>query len=959
MTRVPTTATYKLYLSQMTKQKSALSDMSYQAATGNKYESYDKYGLSTYRLLSLQNERAVTTKYLETNSITQVVLESQQTSVDGIRSSLVDVRSQVRNFFANDLTAMSKDPSEEELITLRNMQESAFETMSLIAYYLNSEVDGNYIFGGGKTTVPPVDFPYKSLEEFQAAYDGEIMTYPTSYSAALSQMASTAETLGGITIEQEFQTVEPKTTVFTGSAANTMTFEYVPNTLTANAGSFSRFSAGDTVTVAGTDSNNQTLTVASVSADGSNITFLQALTDEELTDSTGVTLSKTVTCNGNSANPMIFSGHRITATDPATFAGLAAGDQVVLTTGSGSANDGVTLTVSSVAGTTITFNETLANENIANTSAVTLSTTVTCNGSDTNAMNFANESGRLTANAGTFSGLEPGSRVIVDGTTGNNGALTVKSVSEDGSIVTFDDDTVVNETLTDSSGVSLTAAQWNFKSEYDPVTGITTNSLTARVGSFSDLKEGQEIQINGTTHNDGYWTIAGISKDGSTIYFEETVTDEPLDTPALTSGTVSILQSTQTGKITAASNIGEAIETFGTNSPLDVDTVAHTITGSLGTFDGLAGGQTITLTDSAVPPNEYTLYVKSVSADGSELTYSASDTGSPNVPPAGTISDVPYFITTHNDIGGFITSSLKGSALQTGDVSFNLNQNTMTAAIKGAFSQYNSGDCLIIKGADDNDKIYIVDSVSEDGRTVKFSDETRIVTEMNQRSGTYLPDGEGLTICKTYSVGATVEMKGTDNVHNGRYTVLGVSDNGREMTVRTEGFPEYGQTAHFISGSFVTDTYYKGGQLSTGYRISATSNISNDVNAAAGAFEKIFRALGSIAQGNMLDAENPESAEKRVSEAMNLLDEVMTVQTGKRNQDITSIQYSVITKLDQVQTTIENQTTMQNSLETYISALTQVDKTEAVTMLLQASENLKTSYSVLSAMNGLSLLNYL
>ena len=34
--------------------------------------------------------------------------------------------------------------------------------------------------------------------------------------------------------------------------------------------------------------------------------------------------------------------------------------------------------------------------------------------------------------------------------------------------------------------------------------------------------------------------------------------------------------------------------------------------------------------------------------------------------------------------------------------------------------------------------------------------------------------------------------------------------------------------------------------------------------------------------------------------------------------------------MDQVQTTIENQTTMQNSLETYIAALTQVDKTEAV-----------------------------
>jgi len=125
------------------------------------------------------------------------------------------------------------------------------------------------------------------------------------------------------------------------------------------------------------------------------------------------------------------------------------------------------------------------------------------------------------------------------------------------------------------------------------------------------------------------------------------------------------------------------------------------------------------------------------------------------------------------------------------------------------------------------------------------------------------------------------------------------------------------------------------------------------------AFEKIFRALGNIAQGNLLDADTPESAGQRVSEALNLLDKALTVNPNKKNDDVTSIQYSVITRMDQVKTTIDNQTILQNSLDSYISALTQVDKTEAVTMLLQASENLKVSYSVLSTLNNLSLLNYL
>ena len=38
MTRVPTTATYNLYLSQMNKQRSAMTDISYQATTGRSEE---------------------------------------------------------------------------------------------------------------------------------------------------------------------------------------------------------------------------------------------------------------------------------------------------------------------------------------------------------------------------------------------------------------------------------------------------------------------------------------------------------------------------------------------------------------------------------------------------------------------------------------------------------------------------------------------------------------------------------------------------------------------------------------------------------------------------------------------------------------------------------------------------------------------------------------------------------
>lgn len=787
MTRVPTTATYNLYMSQMTKQKLAMTDISYQASTGNRYDSYDKYGLSTYRLLSLQNEQAVTSKYLETNAITQVVLESQQTSIDGIRSALTDVRSQIREFFANDLAAMSENPTEEELLALQNVQEAAFEAMSLIAYYLNTEVDGNYVFGGGKTNTPPVNFPYTTLEEFQAVYDGDVLTYPTSYSASLSQMSTSADTLGGVTIKQEFQTLDPKTVVYHGSATNQMTFNAGNNSLSANPDTFNGISAGDQIIVQGTGGNNQTLTVQSVSDDGSTLTFVEPVTDE---------------------------------------------------------------------------------------------------------------------------------------------------------------------TIADSTNVSITKGSWVFMSSTDLTTGITTNSLQGRPASFSNLRVGEKVLINGTDNNNGYLTVKEISDDGSTIIFEENVVDETIEVERLTDGTINIQQSTQVGTITAEKNVGIVIETIDCPSSLTVDTANNTLTGPAGTFSELKGGQTVTITDAA--NNEYTLYVKSVSPDGSKIDISTS-----TPVPDTNLTNVPLVIETHSDIGGFVTSSMKGSALQTGDISFSVNQNTMSATVKGAFSSYKKGDCLIIKGADGNDKMYIVDSVSQDGRTIKFSDETKVTEEMSLINGQTIANGDGITICKTYSVGATVEMGGTNGAYNGLYTVLGVSDDGKELLVRTEDFPEYGATESFTSANFETSTYYDGGQLSSSYRISETTNVINDVNASSSAFEKVFRALGAIAQGNMLDPEDVDSATKRVSEALDLLDEALTANSKDKNGDVTSIQYAVISKLDLVKTTIDNQTTLQNSLETYISSLTQVDKTEAATMLLQAAENLKVSYSVLSTLNQLSLLNYL
>lgn len=776
-TRVPTTATYRIYMNNMSNQKSSINQLSYQETTGNKYDSYDKYGLSSYRILSLQNEQSVVEKYLETNSISQVVLESQQKAVDDIRSAVINFRDQLREFFANDLTTMSKNPSEEELIALQNTQEAAFEAMSLMAYYLNSQVDGNYIFGGGKDGQKPVNFPYTTLEDFQAAYDGKILTYPTSYSASLSEMSSASELTNGATLKQNFQTLTPKTTVRTGEATNEMRFDSANKTLTANnVDTFKGFSAGDKIGVTGTAGNNKTLTVASVSDDGKTLTFVEDVADETLTNSAGVTFTK------------------------------------------------------------------------------------------------------------------------------------------GWSFVNTPEDILQNQP--------------------------ETNVLKGATGEFSNLKAGEKMKIEGTGANDGYKTIESISLDGSTVTFkEQVVTQAPVTT-------AKAHQSLDTGTITAQSNAGTVIQSFTVNK--NQLTVAGQTLKALNanTFANVKAGQNITINDKLY-------YVKDVSDDGKTLTFSG------NVPDAADWTGTTVEFATRSDTRGFITDSLKGSALQTGDIGFYAKDNAMKAAVKGAFSSYKTGDTLVVQGADGNDRMYIVKSVSADGRTVSFDDSTPVAEDMNITNGKQITDGKGITIGKSYPVGATVDLGKTSGAYNGKYTVTGVSDDGKTLTVKTKDFPEYGAEETFATADVATDSYYNGGYLKTTYRVSETSAFSNDITAASSAFEKLFRAMGEIAQGNLLDADNPESAHARVSDALNILDASLNANSKEKNGDITSIQYSVISKLDLVKTTIESQTASKESLTTYINNMTQVDKTEAVTYLLQAKQDLEVSYSVLSAINRLSLLQYL
>ena len=153
--------------------------------------------------------------------------------------------------------------------------------------------------------------------------------------------------------------------------------------------------------------------------------------------------------------------------------------------------------------------------------------------------------------------------------------------------------------------------------------------------------------------------------------------------------------------------------------------------------------------------------------------------------------------------------------------------------------------------------------------------------------------------------------------------------------------------------------------------ISDNQSLTFNINGQDAVFEQMFRALGQIAQGNLVDMRNPadgiestinaDQAMERVMGSLDLIQNALFNSSAgtTSNPDM----YSVLAKVNSdtvlLNSVTENQTMVKNNLENNISSLKDVDKTEAAVKLLLAAENLQASYSVMQTTLNLSILDYL
>lgn len=321
-------------------------------------------------------------------------------------------------------------------------------------------------------------------------------------------------------------------------------------------------------------------------------------------------------------------------------------------------------------------------------------------------------------------------------------------------------------------------------------------------------------------------------------------------------------------------------------------------------------------------------------------------------------------VITADNAGGFLKTNVNGGAQTTGDVTFNADTQTIKATQSGAFNTYKAGDTMVVDGVS-----YVVKNVSTDGKT--------ITTEGGITRNDTVADGAGLTFSSSFPVGSVISLNGMTGVEAKNVQVTGVSADGTELyvTVDPSKFPANGAPVTVPASSrwsLEAETYYKGGDLTSQKLVSDSQAISFDVNACDPAFEKMFRALGELAQGNLIDTrdlsqemttvKDPAQTEQKVLDAIDLIQKALfnsADNSNIKNADFYTIQSKINSNMVVLNNVKETQTAMQLNLENNVSSIKNVDKTEASVKALLAATNLEASYAVLQKAMGMSLLNYL
>ena len=527
MSRISNFSSNTTLVNQLLRTQGRLFDLETQVSSQKKSQDYLGVSVNSQRLLNLENTKSQLDRFINNNTQQSVRLSIEETVIDGLQTAVKDFK----QILANYETGNERD---QEAVTL--VQSQAQQALLNIQNFLNTDVAGRFIFSGSRVTNEPVEFGVNTLSTFQALYDGVNVTVPTTRDAHLERFSYTQDENN-----KAAEFVDPTNFLSFAQDADGNAATGGNGSITATSALFANVAVGATITVADTTSNDGTYTVSSISSDGRTVEVKTTmLTDEAnalLTnigyrDSTSPTEELSIDSSDYGDLTFDRAANTIVASTADGLTNLAVGARFTVT--GTSLNDG-DFTVISNDGTTVTVasnkltDEGIGSGNTFFDSFAGSQVVFTDNGSGTDTI-AVEQFGGAGAVPDVFNGLAVGDTVTLTNTASNNITFTINAISADGSTITVDEG-VTNETDLNTNFSGSNSFSYDAGTQL-AFTGSTKSivmedlSGTAIPGAFSALQVGMSITTTGTTSNNGTFTIATVSSDGSSVTVTETITDE-------------------------------------------------------------------------------------------------------------------------------------------------------------------------------------------------------------------------------------------------------------------------------------------------------------------------------------------------------------------------------------------------------------------------------------------------
>ena len=527
MSRISNFSSNTTLVNQLLRTQGRLFDLETQVSSQKKSQDYLGISVNSQRLLNLENTKSQLDRFINNNTQQSVRLSIEETVIDGLQTAVKDFK----QILANYETGNERD---QEAVTL--VQSQAQQALLNIQNFLNTDVAGRFIFSGSRVTNEPVEFGVNTLSTFQALYDGVNVTVPTTRDAHLERFSYTQDENN-----KAVEFVDPTNFLSFAQDADGNAATGGNGSITATSALFANVAVGATITVADTTSNDGTYTVSSISSDGRTVEVQTTmLTDEAnalLTnigyrDSTSPTEELSIDSSDYGDLTFDRAANTIVASTADGLTNLAVGARFTVT--GTSLNDG-DFTVVSNDGTTVTVasnkltDEGIGSGNTFFDSFAGSQVVFTDNGTGTDTI-AVEQFGGAGAVPDVFNGLAVGDTVTLTNTASNNITFTINAISADGSTITVDEG-VTNETDLNTNFSGSNSFSYNAGTQL-AFTGSTKSivmedlSGTAIPGAFSALQVGMSITTTGTTSNNGTFTIATVSSDGSSVTVTETITDE-------------------------------------------------------------------------------------------------------------------------------------------------------------------------------------------------------------------------------------------------------------------------------------------------------------------------------------------------------------------------------------------------------------------------------------------------